>query len=196
MAEPRSLEHLIEILHTIFESDSIDVDHVQKIMESYISNKDDWQRYAKFEKARYTRNLVDEGNGKFNLLILCWGEGQGSSIHDHADAHCFMKMLQGQLKETQFDWPDKNSPGDMRQRSERFLIENSVAYINDSIGLHRVENDSHTEPAISLHLYSPPFQFCQTFDQRTGVRSSAKMTFYSKFGEIVPPEAPNPQENN
>ena len=26
---------------------------------------------------RYTRNLVDEGNGKFNVIILCWGEGQG-----------------------------------------------------------------------------------------------------------------------
>lgn len=26
---------------------------------------------------RYTRNLVDEGNGKFNLMILCWGEGHG-----------------------------------------------------------------------------------------------------------------------
>lgn len=26
---------------------------------------------------RYTRNLVDEGNGKFNVIVLCWGEGQG-----------------------------------------------------------------------------------------------------------------------
>ena len=26
---------------------------------------------------RYTRNLVDEGNGKFNLMILCWGENHG-----------------------------------------------------------------------------------------------------------------------
>lgn len=26
---------------------------------------------------RYTRNLVDQGNGKFNLMILCWGEGHG-----------------------------------------------------------------------------------------------------------------------
>jgi len=54
---------------------------------------------------RYTRNLVDEGNGKFNLIILCWGEGQSSSIHDHSDAHCFVKILAGQLKETIYDWP-------------------------------------------------------------------------------------------
>lgn len=29
---------------------------------------------------RYTRNLVDEGNGKFNLIVLCWGEGQGRLV--------------------------------------------------------------------------------------------------------------------
>ena len=29
---------------------------------------------------RYTRNLVDEGNGKFNLIVLCWGEGQGRYV--------------------------------------------------------------------------------------------------------------------
>ena len=26
---------------------------------------------------RYTRNLVDQGNGKFNFIILCWGEDHG-----------------------------------------------------------------------------------------------------------------------
>lgn len=54
---------------------------------------------------RYTRNLVDAGNGKFNLMILCWGEGHGSAIHDHADAHCFMKMLKGELQEIRYAWP-------------------------------------------------------------------------------------------
>lgn len=55
---------------------------------------------------RYTRNLVDAGNGKFNLMILCWGEGHGSAIHDHADAHCFMKMLKGELQEIRYAWPN------------------------------------------------------------------------------------------
>lgn len=58
--------------------------------------------------------------------------------------------------------------------------------ILDTIGLHRVENVSHTEAAVSLHLYSPPFQTCQTFDQRTGHRSNVKLTFWSKYGERTP----------
>lgn len=53
-----------------------------------------------------------------------------SSIHDHTDAHCFMKLLQGQLKETLFQWPEGKSHGDMEQRSQRVLLENKCAYIN------------------------------------------------------------------
>lgn len=41
-----------------------------------------------------------------------------------------MKLLQGQLKETLFDWPDGKSHGDMVQKSQRILQENKVAYIN------------------------------------------------------------------
>ncbi|CAG09609.1 unnamed protein product, partial [Tetraodon nigroviridis] len=95
-------------------------------------------------------------------------------------------MLQGQLKETLFEWPEKKPHGDMVQKSQRVVQENKVAYINDSIGLHRMENVSHTECATSLHLYSPPFQTCQTFDQRTGHKNTVKMTFWSKYGERTP----------
>lgn len=42
-------------------------------------------------------------------MILCWGEGQSSQIHDHSDSHCFMKMLKGELREIRYTWP-KNNP--------------------------------------------------------------------------------------
>ncbi|XP_041315022.1 cysteine dioxygenase type 1 isoform X2 [Pyrgilauda ruficollis] len=129
-------------------------------------------------------------------MILCWGEGHGSSIHDHTDSHCFMKILQGNLKETLFEWPEKKGNGEMTKKSERVLRENQCAYINDSIGLHRVENISHTEPAVSLHLYSPPFNTCNTFDQRTGHKHKVTMTFYSQFGERTVCATGVPQENN
>ncbi|XP_068617205.1 cysteine dioxygenase type 1 [Brachionichthys hirsutus] len=192
--KPETLDELIKFLHAVFENDCVNVEEVQSIMESYESKPQEWMKYAKFDQYRYTRNLVDEGNGKFNLMILCWGEGHGSSIHDHTDSHCFMKLLQGQLTETLFDWPE--SHGDMVQKSQRVLQENRVAYINDTIGLHRVENVSHTEAAVSLHLYSPPFQSCQAFDQRTGHKNTVRMTFCSKYGERNLFESIISQENN
>lgn len=56
----------------------------------------------------------------------------------------------------------------------------------DDIGLHRVENPSHTDKAVTLHLYSPPFDECYCFDQRTGKKLTAKVTFWSKFGKRTP----------
>lgn len=178
----KSLEDLIRELNVVFESESVNVDYVRYLMQSYKSNPADWKKYAKFDRFRYTRNLVDKGNGKYNLMALCWGEGHGSAIHDHADAHCFMKMLQGTLQEIRFDWP--NEPGqELKETGRKNLNLNEVCYINDSLGLHRVENPSHTEPAVSLHLYCPPFDKCSVFNQQTGKQTTCNVTFWSQFGE-------------
>jgi len=114
-----------------------------------------------------------------------------------------MKIMQGELQETMFSWPstgEKSSPEDsvaktcedddpelhpMMENEKRMYKKDEVAYINDCMGLHRVENASHTDKAVSLHLYSPPFGQCHIFDHRTGHQSVAKVTFWSKYGERV-----------
>ena len=56
----------------------------------------------------------------------------------------------------------------------------------DSIGLHRVENVSHSDTAASLHVYIPAFDMCQSFDQRTGHKRKCQVTFCSKYGQRTP----------
>ena len=56
----------------------------------------------------------------------------------------------------------------------------------DKIGLHRMENPSHTEPTVTLHLYCPPFDSCRCFDEKSGHSNEVKVTFWSKFGERTP----------
>ena len=58
-----------------------------------------------------------------------------------------------------------------------------------------MENPSHCEKAITLHLYSPPFVMCNTFDQKTGHRTQIPMTFWSKYGEKTPPVSINNYNN-
>lgn len=57
--------------------DSADVDpkRLERLMQDYSSKESEWKRYA-FKDANQTfaRNLVDEGNGKSNLVRLCWTE--------------------------------------------------------------------------------------------------------------------------
>jgi cysteine dioxygenase len=65
------------------------------------------------------------------------------------------------------------------------LKEGQVAYINDLIGLHRLENPSHTETAITLHLYIPSYNHCNTFDGRTSCVNESNVTFYSISGQLT-----------
>lgn len=54
----------------------------------------------------------------------------------------------------------------------------------DNIGLHRVENPSNTDVAVSLHLYCPPFDTCNVFN-KSGKKTPAKVTFWSRFGKRI-----------
>ncbi|GMR62431.1 hypothetical protein PMAYCL1PPCAC_32626, partial [Pristionchus mayeri] len=179
-----NLAELIACLREIFVEDKVDVDEVRRVMEAYKSNPADWRIFAKFDENKYTRNLVDIGNGKYNLMIICWPPSMGSSIHDHTDAHCFVKVLAGQLLETQFYWPKEEGERLQVKQKTAYSID-GVSYMSDTIGLHRMENDSHKDGAVSLHLYIPPYTTCNAFDERTGRKTQCTVTFYSKYGQRV-----------
>ncbi|GJJ78650.1 cysteine dioxygenase [Entomortierella parvispora] len=208
---PKDLDELVKLLHKELganglDSEDVDVERVQKIMANYSSNPEDWAKYAMFEKSRYTRNLVDDGNGKFNLMILAWPETVGSAIHDHSGSHCLMKVLDGQLKETLYNWPEKvihendctdsglgsdnsddeEKPKAMSIKKETFLQRDTVAYMHDELGLHAVANPLRTQGSVSLHLYTPPYEVCKTFNERSSkARSSGKCVFYSSKGQRI-----------
>lgn len=127
--------------------DSADVDpmELQALMDNYTSNEFEWEKYALNDSSRsYTRNLVDKGNGKANLLILVWNPGRGSLIHDHSNAHCIMKILKGSLKETLYSWPDQTLVQDGESsppmvKKETIYQENEVTYISGALSFSSVD---------------------------------------------------------
>lgn len=51
------------------DSDDVDPINIQLLMERYVSDEREWGPYALGDSSRgYTRNLIDEGNGKSNLV--------------------------------------------------------------------------------------------------------------------------------
>ena len=51
------------------DSDDVDPKEIERLMLAYTSTESEWQKYALCEPfMNYTRNLVDEGNGKSNLV--------------------------------------------------------------------------------------------------------------------------------
>ncbi|KAK1825702.1 RmlC-like cupin domain-containing protein [Podospora conica] len=170
-------------------SDDVNVEHLTRLMKEYNSQEREWVRFALGDESRgYTRNLVDEGNGKSNLLVLVWSPGKGSPIHDHGNAHCLMKILRGNLTETRYAFPDEAGETDqpMRVTQERVHKQNEVAYMADELGVHRVWNRG-SDFAVSLHLYTPPNVArggCHIFDEKTGKRSHIKNCgHYSAYGK-------------
>ncbi|TPX71906.1 cysteine dioxygenase [Spizellomyces sp. 'palustris'] len=191
---PKDLDALIQTLHREITCSDFSLPAITRLLQSYTSSQNDYAPYAHFDPSKpYTRNLVDDGNGHFNLMILCWTQGKASPIHDHAGAHCLMKILDGELCETQYEWPKEDEAcGSCPMRVTKQTVHgaNQVAYIHDQIGLHRISNPSSTRPAISLHLYTPPFDYCKTFCENTGqARTSGRCVFYRDFTKKNPQEA-------
>lgn len=61
---------------------------LHSLLRDYTSDSRHWSKYALANPDKqYTRNLVCEVPGVFNLLLLVWTPGKQSPIHDHADAH-------------------------------------------------------------------------------------------------------------
>ncbi|CAH6723303.1 cysteine dioxygenase Cdg1p [[Candida] jaroonii] len=163
----------------------INVEEIQKIMESYEAADEDWAKYGLHDSSRnYTRNGIVNINGNANLLILCWSPGKSSAIHDHANAHCVMKILKGNLKESLYNIPNGEA---MELKKETILQTQQVGYISDDIGLHKISNPDDTV-SVSLHLYTPPYASlygCSMYDAN-GVKHHVDMSkYYSWQGELV-----------
>ncbi|KAL8785102.1 MAG: hypothetical protein Q9195_008774 [Heterodermia aff. obscurata] len=152
------------------ESADVDVESIIKLMKEYISDQSQWIKYA-FEDPNkiFTRNLVDKGNGKSNLI------------------------LRGSLVETTYDWPEEANKvkganlGLKKQREKRYT-KDQVAYIEDSIGLHKIVTPTN-EFAVSLHLYTPPNAAREgflMFDEKTGAQTYIhEYKYHSEMGQRV-----------
>ncbi|KUJ09477.1 cysteine dioxygenase type I [Mollisia scopiformis] len=164
---------LTSITHSLGTTPKPSLPHLHNLLRTYTSDSNHWSKYAhRNPQKQYTRNLVCELPGIFNLLLLVWTPGQASPIHDHADSHCLMKILKGELQESRFAIPENpGNEGPLVETSRLNFGVNKVTYIADNLGLHEISNPHPTDYAVSLHLYTPPnaaMRGCNIFDPETG----------------------------
>lgn len=162
---------------------------VEDFLQKLRLNPREWQQHTVHRRSRYTRSIVGYSPGQYVALLLCWAPGQQSPIHDHSGAHCFVKMLSGQLVEERFDWEESGGAGQRVTASklDASQPETSVAFMHDTMGLHRISNPSSEEPAVSLHIYAPPFETCQVFPPTGAAPKVASMV--SAFSSPFPAPA-------
>jgi len=143
----------------------------------------EWKKYAMFEsKKNYTRNLIATDDETFTLLLLCWNPGKESPIHDHPCDGCWLRVCQGKIQETRYEINTETDRMDVT--SDVVFEDDAPAFINDSMGYHKVGNPSTSTPAITLHLYCPPFNQCKIWLDPSHASSPSKacMCNYSEYG--------------
>lgn len=167
-----------------------DLPALSKLLRSYASDPLHWTRFAFPDpNVQYTRNLVAEVPGLFNLLLLVWTPGKASPVHDHAEAHCLMKVLKGSLRERRYAIPtEPGRQGSLNQTSELSFKLDQVSYMADVLGLHEISNPSSEEYAMSLHLYTPPnaaMRGCHVYDLENGNRKHVGPTGWHSVGGVL-----------
>jgi cysteine dioxygenase len=119
----------------------------------------DLAEHVRFSTQGYTRNLVRAGPW-YNLLVLCWKNGQRSPIHDHTGSSCAVRVLRGVLTETAFAFAPH---GRVKAVGSRDLAAGAVCGSQDR-DLHQVSNlQDGDADLVTLHVYSPPLRWMGTY---------------------------------
>lgn len=93
-------------------------------------------------------------NDLFTIIMLVWNGGKESPIHDHPCDGCWVRVLEGNVKETVYD---KKEDGTLEQTSENLYHEGEITWMHDIKGFHKIGNPG-TESSVTMHVYSPPFK--------------------------------------
>jgi cysteine dioxygenase len=179
MHEP-SLPSLVRSLdRALREPDRTAGAQVAGMLAAYAADCHDWRDYVRFREDCYARNLVS-ASGLFELLVICWQPGQVSPIHDHQGQRCWMAVLDGGMRETQFK---ESTGGPLREHRSTTFHSGQVAYIQDEIALHEIAPAGEAA-GVTLHLYSRPIRECRIFDRATGQVSVRGLAYHSVEGVL------------
>jgi cysteine dioxygenase len=166
-----------------------DVEKVQAALENYDADLMEWKRYALFdENVPYTRNLIASNDSTFNLILLCWTAGKFSPVHDHNGSECFFRMIDGEITEVKYEYPDEDGEEKPLKEKETVTVHpGEVSFINDSMGVHKVGNKTE-KGAVTLHCYLPPYMESKCYCDKTSKFKKGHITFYSRGGKTMQSE--------
>ena len=224
--QPLSMMELVQLISSTLSSSTSDspppLSLIHQYMSSYDASLGEWRRFAFVDASkRYTRNLIATDYATYTLMLLCWNPRLGSPVHDHAASECFMRVIEGQVVESQFLTQDQSKDGEgneqpalsasqasstapsatlspaswpltspsssttpLRLRRRVVAKAGSVLFINDGIGLHKIDNPFDA-PAVTLHCYIPPYDSCRCYEEDTGSTHTSFVSFHSEQGELL-----------
>jgi cysteine dioxygenase len=148
-----SIEQLITTLDDCDPSDYIKIANSMRIPLSQFNT------YATWKEDGYARNCI-ERTDKYELVLLCWNEGDKTPIHGHDNQKCWVYQVDGSTSEIRY----KEKPcGTLEECNKMDLSTGKLSFMVDDMGYHSLENNSKGR-SMTLHLYISPIDKCKVFD--------------------------------
>ena len=79
-----------------------DLTIVEELLREANVERNDMVEACKFSTQNYARTMLAKGPW-YQLLVICWREGQSSPIHDHFGSACGVRVVDGVATETLFE---------------------------------------------------------------------------------------------
>jgi cysteine dioxygenase len=142
--------------------------------------------YLTWDAQHYTRNLVDK-TPLYELVAICWEVGQVSSVHNHREQNCWMAVPIGRLQVENFRVLHQDLEAGVCKLEPTDTIEMNICQpcaVDPREPVHRVLNPRpfHAR-AVSLHVYSRPFDTCVVYSAEQGTCGEIKLHYTSEYGK-------------
>jgi cysteine dioxygenase len=142
--------------------------------------------YLNWDRQHYTRNLIDK-NPLYELVAICWEVGQASSIHNHRDQNCWMAVPIGRLLVENYRVVFQQIEEGRCELETADTVEMNPAHpcaVDPVEPVHRVLNPREfNQRAVSLHVYSRPFDTCVVYSPEQGTCGEIKLHYTTQFGQ-------------
>lgn len=144
------------------------------------------QPYLTWDRQHYTRNLVDKTE-LYELVAICWEVGQASSIHNHRGQNCWMAVPIGRLRCQNYRVLFEDLQAGRCKLERADFVEMDAARpvaVDPAQPVHKVFNPvEFGERAVSLHLYSRPFDNCDVYSEEQGTCGTIKLSYTTLYGK-------------
>jgi len=162
------------------------VDMVRQFLEDTPVSADSLAPYPNWDRQHYTRNLIDRTH-LYELMAICWEVGQASSVHNHRDQNCWMAVPIGRLHVENFHLVHQDLQKGRCQLEPSNTVEMNISHpcaVDPADPVHRVVNPrAFNQRAVSLHVYSRPFDTCVVYSPEQGTCGEIKLHFNTEYGK-------------
>lgn len=176
------IETLTEGLRQIPEA-KFDCDNVYRFLRENPVDVNSIEKYLHWSDKFYTRNLIYKDE-RFEMMAICWNKGQVSRIHNHADQMCWMTVPVGKLHGQNFRAVEIDAAKNYCKLTETDCFDLSdclTAKVELEEPIHQILNlPEFGTRAVSIHIYSKPFDKCLTYCRDTE-RFSEVLLFYTSI---------------